>query len=103
MSSACIVADAARYGCVRDDAGQLVPVQALDAHTLVFVARDVPAFGHKTYFLSDAGLAADADRRLCQPFAAHPDGDGAGITVLENPFLRVDHRQGHRPHHQPVR
>ena len=45
-------ADATRYRQARDETGRVTPVQALDAHTLVFVAAGVPALGHRTYFLS---------------------------------------------------
>ena len=54
------VNDSARYGQARDAAGTVVPVQALDAHTLVFVAPDVPGLGHKTYFLAPGAAAASA-------------------------------------------
>ena len=73
-----IVPDATRYRQARDDAGHRTPVQALDAHTLAFVAADMPALGHKTYFLS-AGTVPS------KPLA-HESADG---LTLENPFLRV--------------
>ena len=72
------VADASRDASVRDAAGHLAPVQALDRHTIVFVASNVPAFGSRTFFLSHtpaggAGLAHEAVDRV----------------VLESPYLRV--------------
>ncbi|MBV9850834.1 MAG: alpha-mannosidase [Armatimonadetes bacterium] len=75
------VSDASQYGGARDGAGHLVPAQALDAHTVAFVAADVPAFGHRTYYLSGMMDAAKTP-----PALAHETGDG---IVLENPFLRV--------------
>ena len=75
-----VVPDAARYHSLRDAQGQSLPAQALDDGTLTFVAPNVPAFGHQTYFLS-----ADAAPAV------------GGLTVhttdaqytLENDALRV--------------
>lgn len=46
------VPDAVQYHSVRDASGRRWPAQALDANTLLFVARAMPAFGSRTYFLS---------------------------------------------------
>jgi len=75
------VDDASRYAEARDEAGTVAPVQALDAHTLAFVAPDVPAFGHRTVFLS----ARAGDDRTFHALARET---ADGVT-LENPFLRV--------------
>lgn len=45
-------AKAKDYHSVADSEGHIYPVQVMDENTLVFVARDVPAFGHKVYFPS---------------------------------------------------
>jgi alpha-mannosidase len=44
------ITNAGKYHCVLDNAGHQYPAQALDDNTLVFVARNVPAFGHQVYF-----------------------------------------------------
>jgi len=44
--------DAGHYDSVIDGDGRRFPVQTIDGNTLVFIARDVPAFGHKVYFPS---------------------------------------------------
>ena len=75
------VDDASRYAEARDEAGAIVPVQARDAHTLAFVAPDVPAFGHRTYFLA----ARVGDDRTFSALAR----ETADNVTLENPFLRV--------------
>ena len=76
------VEDAAHWTEVRDEGNVYSHVQALDAHTLAFVAFDVPAFGHKTVFLSDA---AQADAKT-PPSLARETTD---TVTLENPFLRA--------------
>lgn len=65
------MADAGQYHCVLDGEGHQFPAQLMGSNTLVFVARDVPAFGHAVYFpnpdycppdgvtLEDAGDACD--------------------------------------------
>ncbi|MDQ2798473.1 MAG: glycosyl hydrolase-related protein [Armatimonadota bacterium] len=72
------VDNAANYTQARDAAGNVTPVQALDARTLVFVAPDVPAFGHKTYFLT-TGTATTA------PLAC----ETTDSLTLENGFVRA--------------
>lgn len=76
------VDDSARFKWVRDTAGSLLPVQALDANTVAFVAPDVPAFEHKTYFLSGQPVAETIS---VGPIAR----ETADALVLENPFLRA--------------
>ena len=46
------LADAGQYHSVTDSDGHKFPAQLMDQNTLVFIARDVPAFGHKVYFPS---------------------------------------------------
>jgi alpha-mannosidase len=41
---------ATKYHSVIDQQGRVVPAQSMDGTTLVFVARDVPAFGYAVYF-----------------------------------------------------
>ena len=53
------LADAGEYHSVEDGDGHKFPSQTMDGNTLVFVARDVPAFGHKVYFLSKDSCAPD--------------------------------------------
>lgn len=77
------VNDASRYRWVRDAAGALLPAQALDAHTVGFVASNVPAFGHKSYFLGRYPVGETAI--VVEPVAR----ETAASFVLENPFLRV--------------
>lgn len=47
------VANPSKFKSVRDQQGTYYPVQDNGSDMLVFVARDVPAFGHSLYFLSD--------------------------------------------------
>ncbi len=74
------VSDPSLYHSVRDKAGHYGPVQALDSHTLVFIANDVPAFGRQVYFLSRKPYQGD-------------DKPGVSVTsdriILSNPFERV--------------
>ncbi|HTV40569.1 MAG TPA: glycoside hydrolase family 38 C-terminal domain-containing protein [Candidatus Sulfotelmatobacter sp.] len=50
---------AGQFHTVIDSDGSKFPAQAMDGNTLVFVARDVPAFGHKVYFPSKDSCAPD--------------------------------------------
>lgn len=79
------VDDASQFAAVRDAQGTLLPLQALDAHTLVFVARDVPGFGHKTYFLGNSASAAPHSNAPHQVTAQ----ESAERIVLENEFMRA--------------
>jgi len=74
---------ASRFKSVRDAAGAFLPAQALDAHTVAFVAPDVPAFGHKTYFLGryPVGETMIGGKPVAR--------EAAGAFVLENIFLRA--------------
>ena len=72
------VDNAAHWTQARDAAGTLTPTQALDAHTLVFVAQNVPAMGSKTYFL---GIGALPSTSLAQ--------ETTDTLTLENAFLRA--------------
>lgn len=72
-----------RFAAVRDQHGALLPLQAVDAHTLVFVAHDVPAFGHKTYFLSES----PAPTRSATYGVTVQQSPGS--IVLENTFVRT--------------
>ncbi len=70
------VTDAARYHSVVDEQGNRFAAQAMGRDTLIFVARDVPAFGHAVYFpetessrsdgivLHDAGNTCDIETPL---------------------------------------
>ncbi len=53
------VADAGQYHCVLDSAGHQYPAQALEDDTLVFVARNVPGFGHAVYFPNTDSCPSD--------------------------------------------
>jgi alpha-mannosidase len=53
------LADAEQYHSVSDSQGRHFPAQTLDGGTLVFVARDVPAFGHTVYFPETNSCPAD--------------------------------------------
>jgi len=44
------IAGADKYHSVIDDNGRSFPAQAMDGTNLVFIARNVPAFGHAVYF-----------------------------------------------------
>lgn len=74
------VPQATLYHSVRDAAGHLFPAQALASDTLLFIARDVPGFGHKLYFLST------------KPCASHLSVSKGriGDYVLQNAFLRLE-------------
>ncbi len=76
------VNDAARWTQARDEAGVSSHVQALDAHTIAFIAFDVPAMGHKSYFLN--GTVSN-ETAVVTPLARET---ADGVT-LENPFLRA--------------
>ncbi|HEX3627387.1 MAG TPA: glycoside hydrolase family 38 C-terminal domain-containing protein [Verrucomicrobiae bacterium] len=54
-----VLAGANQYHSVTDSGGHRFPAQTMDQKTLVFVARDVPAFGHKVYFPSTESSTAD--------------------------------------------
>jgi len=73
------VTDAAHWTGARDAASVVVPVQAIDAHTLAFIAPTVPAFGHKTFFLGTGPAPPSA------PLAR----ETADALTLENSFLRA--------------
>ena len=77
------VGDAPQFHSVRDAAGALLPAQALDAHTVAFVAPDVPAFGHKTYLL---GRYPVGETMVGGKLVARGT---AQAFILENPFLRA--------------
>ena len=51
--------NAAQYHSVVDDHGHRFPAQAANGGKLVFVARDVPAFGHAVYFPQIANCPSD--------------------------------------------
>ncbi|MBU6411086.1 MAG: hypothetical protein KGR98_11930, partial [Verrucomicrobia bacterium] len=53
------LADAGQYRSVTDDQGRSYPAQALNGDTLVFVARNVPAFGHAVYFPATNAVPSD--------------------------------------------
>lgn len=53
------LAGADQYHSVLDNGGHEFPAQAADGNTLVFVARGVPAFGHKVYFPSSNHCPSD--------------------------------------------
>lgn len=72
------VANSANYHSARAQSGAAVPVQALDSRTVAFVAANIPAFGHGTYFLSKSPV----------PHAALAKQTGDSI-ILENQFERV--------------
>lgn len=76
------VDDSARWAEVRDEAGVSSHVQALDAHTLAFVAFDVPSMGHRSYFLNST---MSKETAVVTPLAR----ETANGMTLENPFLRV--------------
>ena len=76
------VDDAAHWAQAHDAAGRLIPVQALDPHTLAFVAPAIPAFGHRTFFLSDIAW----DQAKTPPALSRETSDS---LILENAFLRV--------------
>lgn len=75
---------ASSFHSVRDAEGHYVPAQALDNHTLLFVAHKVPGFGHRLFFLSPKSVRT----HLHMAHATHsPQG---GEIVLENQFLHVE-------------
>jgi alpha-mannosidase len=53
------LAKADQYHSVTDSDGHNFPAQTMDGNTLVFVARGVPAFGHKVYFPSTNSCPPD--------------------------------------------
>ena len=53
------LANVGQYHSVTDSNGHKFPAQTMDGNTLVFVAHDVPAFGHKVYFPSTDSCAPD--------------------------------------------
>ena len=53
------LASARQFHSVTDRRGRRFAAQALDDHTLVFVARQVPAFGHMVYFPETSTCPAD--------------------------------------------
>jgi alpha-mannosidase len=53
------MAGAGRYHSVVDDLGRHFPAQAASGGKLVFVARNVPAFGHAIYFPQTNGCPSD--------------------------------------------
>lgn len=53
------IANAGQYHSVLDNDGHEFPAQALGNDTLVFIARQVPAFGHKAYFPSSDACPSD--------------------------------------------
>ncbi|MGH7978982.1 MAG: hypothetical protein ACREE6_06365, partial [Limisphaerales bacterium] len=53
------ITGAGQYHSVTDGAGHRFAAQTLDENTLVFVARGVPAFGHKVYFPSAEPCQSD--------------------------------------------
>jgi alpha-mannosidase len=56
------LANAGKYHSVLGSDGQSFPAQAMDETNLVFVARDVPAFGHAVYFPETSSCASDGVR-----------------------------------------
>jgi alpha-mannosidase len=78
------IADAARYHSVRGVSGPSAPVQALDAHTVAFVAPDVPALSQRIFFLSPVPtpqVSTIAPAPLIR--------ETTSAIVLENLFVRV--------------
>jgi alpha-mannosidase len=53
------IAGAKQYHSVADNQGRRFPAQAGDSNTLVFIARNVPAFGHAIYFPEVNSCPAD--------------------------------------------
>jgi alpha-mannosidase len=53
------MANAGQDHSVADSVGNKFPAQATDENTLVFIARGVPAFGHRVYFPSTESCAPD--------------------------------------------
>jgi len=91
------LADAGQYHSVTDSDGHRFPAQTMDGNTLVFVARGVPAFGHKVYFPSS---------HLCPPdgIALNDDGDtceiespafGLNINKTTGDFSRLYSKSAH--------
>ena len=80
------LAGAGQYHSVADSDGRKFPAQTADENTLVFVARDVPAFGHKVYFPSTDFCASDG-------VALNETGDSCQI---ESPAfdLKIDKNTG---------
>lgn len=72
------MANPAEWHSVLDSAGHRYPAQA-DGGDLVFVARNVPAFGHAVYFPS---------RETCRPDPVSLKTT-AGAYVLDNPTVRI--------------
>lgn len=72
------LADAAQYHSVVDSDGRKFPVQMVNGNTLVFVARGVPAFGHKVYFPS-----ADT----CQPDGVTLNETGDTCEIQSDGFV----------------
>jgi alpha-mannosidase len=53
------LAEAGLYPSVLDSEGRQFPAQTMDGSNLVFIARDVPAFGHAVYFPRTNSCASD--------------------------------------------
>jgi alpha-mannosidase len=76
---------------VQDDAGALSPVQRVEGGRLLFVARDVPAVGYRTFWLvardaaGDVKVSADGTDLSNAAIRAKLDGAGAlrGLRVAE--------------------
>ena len=73
------IPNAAQYHSVQDSRKHRFAAQAEDADTLVFIARDVPAFGHAVYF--PATKTARPDRINLR--------DGADGCEIETPDLML--------------
>lgn len=75
-----------QYHSVLDSNGRQFPVQVMDGNTLVFVARDVPAFGHKVYFPS-------ANASLPDGVTVHYDGN---VYSMQSPvfIIQIDKKTG---------
>lgn len=71
-------ADPEQWHSVVDSAGHRYPAQA-DGADLVFIARNVPAFGHQVYFPS---------RMECRPDPVTLRAN-AGAYILDNPTVRL--------------
>lgn len=73
------IANASLYKSVYDRSGRRYPVQDEDSKTLVFIAQQIPGFGHAVYYLSTLPCAS-------APPIAQTTTDS---YVLENPFVRL--------------
>jgi alpha-mannosidase len=71
------IPDAAQYHSVTDRQGHTFPAQAMDAQTLAFVARQVPAFGYAVY---------SPETNTCDPDGIVFQDNGAGFE-LQTPSL----------------